>query len=664
MNSLIVAWLTFVELIVIFYLLNKFLIRDERSNAVHYIFNTLFILLISGTVFLFNQTGLISIVFIALGFFVFLVALVKTSGEYCQYIEHTETSKNKLYLNRFSAGFAWFFAASYIIYQMVALFYMGDSEGSYWIFNIDNAYRLTHVWQLLEVSEYPPLSKSNYGISFHYHYGSAAIASLLVSLFSLSPDTALFHIIMPILMLAGISLLYFATKAYSGSKQIALMSVLISYLFTIDFSLLLPRLYNLFNEFIYFAYGVVRFLANLSDFPHAGFTHFDAGRFGNGVLDISYLSLYIMLVLAVYVFLLVSKKQSLVIYIFLAFISPFIKSEGFILFSICAFVVFFVQFFGCKRHAYKKLVTFLIAWMTLLVYFSVSNFGLSFGGVSFSVGFATNIENIFIFQLLFLLVIFYLFCIKGGQDKIYDELVVLFVLLLVWFVVSSVLNFSYSDGNGKAAIELSQSFDRLDNILLLFFAIVCLCKSTRANGHCYSTANNVTQNTAFKASKRSIFALILSLSSVKTYHLLFSFILLVFFTKHAHEASNLKDFHLCIEKVPESFQISSNSLSYPAENYKRGNIALHLTSLSSHQGFALNQVYENYQLVRDRVIEQNKLISNASTTFQEICNFFTKDTAIIVDKKFSFPASIQKKSLYSNQACIVVLVNENQCQSG
>ena len=357
-----------------------------------------------------------------------------------------------------------------IAYQFYAFYLMGDNENSYWIFNVDNAFRMINIWQILKSDVYPPPSLSNLDISYHYHYGSAAIVSIFSNISGIEPTVVYYKVMMPILLLLSLLVIFIVVYTVTKKYSVAIFSTAISMLATIPLERVLERTMNLFHESLASIYSSnPYYILN-------GFAHNDAEKFGNGVFDISYLAFSVVLGLVLSIVLLTKGRDRSLILLTIAPLLFFLKSESVIILTLFIFtelILYVIKF------NYKIMLVFAIPVIVALI--AIFNFG------SFEIPIRSSSihDKKLGFDYIFLtfVSIAIIFYNTNGFKKMlglsYDRsyVAVSSVLAIMFFSMNEFIQITMLQ-NGLQYADLTWEFWRTENIIILIILMTYFSHSS------------------------------------------------------------------------------------------------------------------------------------------------------------------------------------------
>lgn len=556
----------------------------------------------------------------------------------------------------FQSKILYFFYMSmvvlYVVYQLYAYQLMG-SEGV-WIFNVDNAYRLTHVWQLIRAETYPPPSLSNLDVSFHYHYAGAAIAAFIVKLTGWPVWSVYFQLLLPVLLILSTCLIFYSVFKATKNIVLAAFSTAFSQLVTVNLSLVSERMINILYEILY---SIVGWNNNLI---LNGFNHADAERFGNGVYDVAYLSFYLITAVIISLLLNFTRVARVRLLLLLAPFFVLIKIESFLIILLCVFAEFFVFL---EKKVGVKLVMLLISFLMLaFVSYSYAGFDILIvdSMLSVSISDLSIINNELLIILAFSVLVFIDFFSR--TEITYDQKYITSFLFLsfLFFFLTYILSIDVYTKSSEKTYDIIWELWKTKSHVFVVVVIVYM-----VNAYNYHV-RKINVRTIRRA---GVFLIVVTVASIylifKSYHVGVQLYKIISTPENAHEAAYLKDYRQCLREIPvENSIIYTNSFKYPAEGYRRDGIAMHLTALMGHQGYALNSAYENQDIVIDRVLKQKKYLSNKDGTMKGVCELLKTDKAyILLDKKFLYPSVLEAHSIDVNKTCAVFRYSDKICSN-
>lgn len=546
---------------------------------------------------------------------------------------------------------------THICYQLYAFFLMGPSENAFWMFNVDTAYRLTHAHQVLSAESYPPPSISNMDVSFHYHYGGAAIAAFISNLFSIDVYQAYFYVLMPVVFTLGMLLLYFIAIEKTKSKLFAFSIMAVYMLYRIDLSKLYDRIHGISHEIVYFL--ISRDTTIFSE----GFTHSDPQRFGNGIFDISYLVLYVSIPLFVSILFVKDSYMRLIFWLVFALCAIHLKTELFLLtlvlivFEIC--YVLYLKL-GFKLTCFIQFL-FLILLLIILPGNLIPLFGYeiqySFRELSFPLfGYALWIQVFILLSILLIVV-----DKKKLLQSVSGNSVTCFWFIYISLIFLIFVNFTNIQlGNGGiGTLALSSFLPRACTAIFMMALLFSLVANYKV------LFNNSTKNQVIMGSFLPVLVLVILL---QLYHNIHQFYVLVSSPESAHEAANVEKERECIGYIPrENTVVFMNNFDNPANNYKRKNNAMHITAMFGHQAYASNSAYERFDFVKDRLKVQGNVLTGLKSSLTDVCDMASEvesyDKYIYFDKRKGIPSFIYKDILFENAHCLVYKLDQQKCLS-
>lgn len=528
---------------------------------------------------------------------------------------------------------------------------MGEGSESYWIFKPDNAYRLTHVWQVLASETYPPPSLLNNGISFHYHYGAPAIVTFFYELGFDNVDGVYFNIIMPFLLLSGFFFVFLMAYKVAKSFLISFLVLCVYSFFFVNYLKVFDRVNSsLYSMLMSVWNGSLDYITNSSVFIFSDW-------FGNETLDITYVAFFSLFGFLTFIYVLNDVRKRLFLLVVLLPFVLFLKTE-LIIWVLFLLVVDVSNYFSSRFDLRKVLFSL------FFLFFCVLSFSLLDGLISlpnanliFSLNLNISVipEKLFVFILIFLILL----------DSFLEEKNMRFTFL--YFVCFSLLLVSISfveiylhRNDAVEAFSLTKrSFARvLHGIMLMGVIFYIIEKYDSFNGRYTMQAKNLV-----------FFGLVffvIALSFFKLYHLSIQYWILINVPEENHEAVNLVEYRQCLEKVPVAGSIIySNYFEYPSGTLENKDLGMHLTAFFGHQAYAANSVYERYPEALAGVGAQKEILQNVNASIVSVCELMidkSRQAYAIFDKKEAYPLSISPYISFENNTCAVFYASSDLCQ--
>ena len=541
----------------------------------------------------------------------------------------------------------------YLLYQLYAFFFMGEgSDGSFWIFNVDNAYRLTHVFQLLKSESYPPPSLSNLDVSFHYHYGGPAIAAFFSGLFNIEVHKTYFYLVMPFLLITGFTLLYLVSVEKTKSKFFAVSILMIFMLHRINFSNIYDRMNGLTLE----AYYMMRNL-DFSVFL-TGFTHSDPGRFGNTIYDIAYLVNYIVIPVFVTILLIRDQYKRVVIWLIFLMLGFFLKTEVFLI-SLLFICLESFTFFYCKANRKTVLFVNCIIFSLLIFIGPLFNYSLPLIGYVLDYNLLNLMSPRFGYAIFFQcipIVILGVYLWKVDDEFFHSKNAL--TLSIIYISVFFIIFINYTDIYLQLPTfkqGISDFFRRACNSVFIISIIFLLLKNQSSFNSQY------LQKQKYLLAPLCIFPII---AVMQFYHLINHFFIIVNFPERAHEVVEIGKQRECLKEIPTiNTLLLLNSFDYPAQNYRRKNNAMHITANYGHQAYASNSGYEPFDFVKERLERQKNILTNPDSNILQIHTIAPDvegvDKYIYFDKRKPIPKIVLKEAIFENSQCLIFKLDKN-----
>jgi hypothetical protein len=533
------------------------------------------------------------------------------------------------------------FLSFYLFLQLYAGFIMGGGESSYWLFNEDNAFRLTHAWQVLRADSYPPESLSNLNVAYGYHYGAPAIAAFLSDVSGFPLDVVYLEFTSSFLLVLAMLVLYSVVFNKTKKVYISLFAVAVSLLWSVNYWDFLERVRSSSYSLLYAMWEldydkVVN--ASVGVYSH---------WFGNGVLDVSYIVLYLIFSLFLSFILIGSSTRRLLL---LFILSPFVfllKIDALLFVVFYLYVELMYLFF--KSHNIKwffvfhtLLVSFVIALGYFGVVFVIQSVEYRFGLVGVD---AISVEGI-----LLLCVLCYVFFDSYINKRLNSYGFIFLLSSFSTILVIKLVSIYVGDIRGMPVDNAGLLFSRAAQFLVLGGLILYLISF-------FEGGVSKTKNIAFVM----VVSISLFVLFFKFYHVLVQSWVMVNKTESVYRGANLVDYHKCLSEVPvDDVLIYSNYFEYPSNTLEGRDMGMHLTALFGHQAYASNSFYERYPHVFERIDNQKKVLSNKNSTLKDVCDLVEDPwrSYVLFDKRVNLPLSIKSLTFYENDTCSILNVDD------
>ena len=528
----------------------------------------------------------------------------------------------------------------------------GMGENVYWIFNADTPFRLTHVHQILQSQEYPPNSISNLDVSHHYHYGGPAIASFLSELLNIDPNNTYFYVAMPLVFFVSCALLLTLVWNRTKSFKLSIISTSIAFLLYVKFSDMHTAVLALARELVSLIYS---FDFHSVESLYFGASHYSAQKFGHSVFDIPYLLLFSLIPISLAIFNVKNSENRIFLWVLCLILFVFLKSDSvpIILLFLCSELVFIAARMNKKYFLFIQIV-FVVVLLFLCL------FGLEIKIISTDFVFQFKDLNFPIMGLSFfiqtgILLIFFIIALKIFDIK-KDLIVTVLWLAILLFIFINTIEINFRIEGFEFFSNFNQVFMKAINTIFIIISIFFIVE--------YSNKKTFS----FRETKLVMIPLVLFMIYVpfKVYHNLFQLGLLFIKPSLAHESYDFFAHKQCLEKIPVLDSVLLlNSFTYPTQNHKRDNRAMHVTAIYGHNAYASNSAYEKYPIVKQRINVQKEVFANEKATKKEICKVGNelkgKNKFLLIDKVQIWPEKLNQYISYQNQFCAVVNLSEEVC---
>ncbi|SVC92926.1 uncharacterized protein METZ01_LOCUS345780, partial [marine metagenome] len=112
---------------------------------------------------------------------------------------------------------------------LVGSLMMGIGEYPHVFFNGDTPLRLTHAYEIAQMSDYPPEALTTKDIYRPYHYGGPASVAVLAAITGLALHKAMFLVVLPVLLIGSFSAVCWLSRVFlkrAGSQYAAILLVI------------------------------------------------------------------------------------------------------------------------------------------------------------------------------------------------------------------------------------------------------------------------------------------------------------------------------------------------------------------------------------------------------------------------------------------------------
>lgn len=535
---------------------------------------------------------------------------------------------------------------AFVVLQLVGFFSMGGE--SYWILNDDNAYRLTHAWQVYFSTSYPPPSLSNIDLAYHYHYGGPAIATFFAKAFNLPVDLVYFRLVLPVAFIFSLGFVYIVVFNKTKNVFISVLCVSIAIMACLNTVVDLEnlKLWKWMKSSLYsFLMTVWHFdIDHVLDSATTQYSFW----YGNKIYDISYLVLFLSMGAVLSLFIVESQIKRLALLLLLLMVFLFMKTE--VVFWL--FLLVFVEmFFLVGKYARFGWIVAFIAFLFLVFISTEGNFFL--GDTKVSLFYLENNEisflewfSFFLYFLILIDVAFLIFLSKKENKYLFFYLLLnfLFFLYVEFFDISLTIDGQVTEFS-RHLVAVSHAMYAVGVIAYIF---------------------SINTHRSENRSKFSyiLFSFVLLLIAVGSFfkggHAMLQTWILVSSPNESYKVVDLSNQRECMSHIPRKDTVvyTNTFEEWPPETKTS---AMHLTSFFGHQGFATNYTYERYDVVKERIKKQKETLGRSNTSIRDVCGLVADNGYAYISKKYEYALSLERGFIFENKDCAVFNANKNIC---
>jgi hypothetical protein len=554
---------------------------------------------------------------------------------------------------------------AYVAYQLSAALLMGDLKDSYWIFNFDNAARLSQAWRVHYASTYPPQTLTIPAVGgMHHHFGSVALGSFFAGLVGGDVGTAYLRFTTPMILipavLAPVVVIFMRTRSlFLGVIPLMIFALHLSEPSDISKIIgLSPELFNITLGMIEGDPGIIW------DVFMGQPVHGSAQAFGNLVLDganVSIIAFSSIMMAAVFLF----RRKTFGLFVvgltpmallmntrFGALVAVLIGAN--LLIYLCgkktrnALVIVGVFISIVLAYAvYGSELTILIPNMTPFITLDPRHHAL------------VKIETLVTLALMLLLMCLH-YSLSWRENQKYlsapltfgsSFMITGFTLVLAFAILQPLLNGHYN-------LYEHQVRGYLETTILWWAIFLLLCVSVgdsiEKGGRKVVFTLTITEG--ISKARSVIIGLMLfggaSWVVLHGYHAGVQLVKLLNEPQSGHDAVDFVDYLPCLDEAGAGSVLVANSVRYPAHNYHRARSFVSHLHLRGNLR-ALSAASSTLTLLRNPDISSKEIVDHLDQV---------DATHILIDKGQPWPADLAAYVMFSNKTC--ALIDIEQLPSG